>query len=175
MGKEETLEYVGYLEEKNLALIEKVNERPERAVEKVVEVTTQNSSQSETIGEIAKALVKCQKEFKAVGKNSQGYSYNYADLTSILEYAQPIYTKHGLAITQHNVSKMFGKTVVAGVKTMLLHESGEWMASEMYAPVTSTKQNSLQQNIGITVTYFRRYGIQSVLGLSTEDNDGKLE
>jgi hypothetical protein len=64
---------------------------------------------------------------------------------------------------------------MAGVKTILIHSSGEWISSEMYQPTVKSKQNSLTQNIGIVNAYFRRYMVQSLLGLSTEDNDGKTE
>ena len=126
-------------------------------------------------GALGLALSKTQSEFKAVKKTTEGYGYSYADLTSILSYAQPIYTKYELSIVKLGVTKMLGNTPMAGVKTILIHSSGEWISSEMYQPTVKSKQNSLTQNIGIVNAYFRRYMVQSLLGLSTEDNDGKTE
>ncbi len=47
------------------------------------------------------------------------------------------------------------------------------MSGEVYMPTVKTKMNSLVQMAGVSITYLRRYGIQSVLGLSTTDNDGR--
>jgi len=175
MNRAESEALIEELNAQVLDLKVELNERPEKIVREVHEVVIENSGQSDSLGELALALSKAQSEFKAVSKDSEGYGYSYANLTSILKYAQPIYTQYVIAIVQLGVSKMMGKTPLAGVKTIITHESGEWISSEMYQPVVKTKQNSLTQNIGIVNSYFRRYMIQSVLCLSTEDNDGKTE
>lgn len=175
LTKEETLAKLAEQEEKIAELQTTLAERPEKLVVQVNEVVIENSGQSETLGALGLALSKTQSEFKAVKKTTEGFGYSYADLASILSYAQPIYTKHGLSVVQLPVSKMMGSTPLAGIKTILIHSSGEWISSEMYQPAVKSKLNSLTQNIGIINAYFRRYMIQSVLGLSTEDNDGKTD
>ena len=175
LTKEETFAKLNEQENKIIELQEELTNRPEKIVVQVNEVVIENSSQSETLGALGLALSKTQSEFKAVKKTTEGYGYSYADLTSILSYAQPIYTKYELSIVQMGVTKMLGNTPMAGVKTILIHSSGEWISSEMYQPTVKSKQNSLTQNIGIVNAYFRRYMVQSLLGLSTEDNDGKTE
>jgi len=180
MNQKEAKELIAQLEEDYEDMKEQAEDaqaelvaRPSVEIEVFKEVTIENSAQSDTIGELGLALAKCQSEFKAVEKNAAAHKYNYANLTAILEYAQPIYTKYDLSIVQLGVSKVIGKTVFAGVKTVLIHKSGEWISSEMYQPALKSKMNSLTQNIGIINSYFRRYMIQSMLCLSTEDNDGK--
>ncbi len=68
---------------------------------------------------------------------------------------------------------MLGKTPLVGVKTTLIHEGGGYMSGEVYMPTVKTKMNSLVQMAGVNITYLRRYGIQSALGLATTDNDGR--
>ena len=67
---------------------------------------------------------------------------------------------------------MLGNTPLIGVKTILTHSGGGWISGEVYIPTMKTKMNSLVQMAGVSITYLRRYGIQSALGLSTTDNDG---
>jgi hypothetical protein len=50
-----------------------------------------------------------------------------------------------------------------------LHESGEYV--EGRTPVL-TKDNTDPQKMGSGITYAKRYGLQSVFGLPSEDDDG---
>jgi len=172
MTRLETEAKIAELEEELLEAQDELKARPEKIVVEITEITIENSWQSKTLGELATALSKTQSEFKAVHKGKEGFGYSYADIASILEYAQPIYTKNGLTVIQQSVSKMIGKTQLAGVKTTLVHSSGEYIASESYTPIVKTKSNSLIQQEGSITTYKRRIQVQSILGLATTDNDG---
>ncbi len=126
------------------------------------------------IGKLAGALSKCQGEFSSVKKNSSANGmYNYADIEAVLKASMPITSKQGLSITQMNISKQVGKTTLVGVKTILMHEGGGYISSDIFLPTEKTKMNTLVQMAGVTSTYLRRYGIQSALGLATTDNDGR--
>jgi len=174
MNREQSEAKIEELEEQLLDAQDELKARPTNTIEVEVirEITIENSGQSETLGAIALALSKAQSEFKAVYKGKEGYGYSYADIASILAYAQPIYTVHELSIIQLIVSKVIGKTMFAGVKTVLAHSSGEWISSESYIPIAKTKSNSLVQQKGSATTYIRRYQLQSILGLATTDTDG---
>jgi len=124
------------------------------------------------IGGLAGALAKCQGEFNAVKKGSQGHGYSYADIAAVLEASSVITSKYGVAIIQMNLSKVVDDALLIGVKTILAHSSGGYVSSEIYVPAIKTKMNSLVQMAGVNITYLRRYGIQSALGLATTDNDG---
>ena len=171
--KEEIMGYLTQLEDANQLLKEKLATTHERIVVQVNEVVIENSSIGGDIGALAEALSKCQGEFTSVKKGASGHGYNYADLQSVLESAYPITSKHGISIIQLNVSKMLGNTPLVGVKTVICHTNGGYMSGEVYMPTVKTKMNSLVQMAGVSITYLRRYGIQSVLGLSTTDNDGR--
>ena len=174
MTRLETEAKIAELEEELLEAQDELKARPTNTIEVEVikEVTIENSAQSDTIGELAKALCACQKEFIPLEKNSAAHKYNYASLTSVIQYAQPIFTKNGLAITQHAISKIIGKGFFSGVKTILMHESGEWTSSEAYCVTMKTKMNSTVQMFGVNTSYIRRYQYQAILGLATADSDG---
>ena len=124
------------------------------------------------IGALAGALAKCQGEFTAVKKGTEGHGYNYADINAVLQTSSPVTAKHGIAITQVNLSKIVDDVLLTGVKTILMHEGGGYITGEVFMPTIKTKMNSLVQMAGVNITYLRRYGIQSALGLATTDNDG---
>jgi hypothetical protein len=125
------------------------------------------------IGALAGALAKCQGEFTAVKKGTEGHGYSYADIEAVLRSSSPITSKNGISITQMNTSKTDGSTLLIGVKTILMHKDGGYISSEIFVPAQKTKMNSLVQMAGVNITYLRRYGIQSALGLATTDNDGR--
>jgi len=147
--------------------------RPSIEVEVFKEVTITNSEiGTDGMGELFHAMSKCQGEFKAVHKGAKAHKYDYADLQSVLEASMEITSKNGIAVVQMNVSRIVGKTLFVGVKTILGHESGGWISSEIYIPTMKTKMNTIVQMAGVNMTYLRRYGIQAALGLATTDNDG---
>lgn len=130
------------------------------------------STQSDELNELGKALALCQGEFEAVQKTSKTKMYNYADLEAVLSASRGITSKHGLSVVQMNMSKALGGNLLVGVKTMLLHESGQYITGEIYVPAMATKMNTLVQMAGVNISYLRRYGLQSILGLATTDTDG---
>lgn len=132
---------------------------------------------SQTTIEISKALAKSQTELKNPNKNKtvnvrtqQGgtYSYKYADLADILDQVKPILAKNGLTIVQGNTDKE-GRV---NIETLLLHESGEWIKTDLLMPQAHETRMNPAQALGSLLTYGRRYAITSLLNLaSDEDND----
>ena len=96
----------------------------------------------------------------------------YADLGAIIDTAQPVLAKHGLAVSQLCTTE--GDEV--GVETMLMHKSGEWIASSMSIPLGEERGKSTAQVAGSIVTYIRRYALAAILGMyADEDGDGNAE
>lgn len=130
---------------------------------------------SESIAAIAKALAATQLEYVPVPKNKTArvkmksggeFSYNYADLADCLSMALPRLAKHGIAFSQPHVIFPDGLRVV----TFLLHESGEWMASDGIA----ISEAGEPQQFGAESTYFRRYDGCSFIGVAPdEDTDAQ--
>ena len=116
---------------------------------------------------IAKAIVALQSELKPVDKSATNpfYKSNYAPLPEVMENIQPLLAKHKLAVVQL-MDNLQGDPAL---KTIILHESGEKL--EGITPLLLVKEDP--QSHGSAVTYARRYGIMSALGLvADEDDDG---
>lgn len=123
---------------------------------------------SPLIGALYSALAKAQSEFPPIPRtrtvtvrsDKGNYTFDYAPLDTILAVTRPILGKHALAITQ----SWNGDELV----TVLGHESG----AELRAHVQVPHADSMQKR-GAALTYIRRYSIQAILGVaSEEDTDG---
>jgi|694.fasta_scaffold02962_24 hypothetical protein len=124
--------------------------------------------------ELFTSLVKAQLELKNPDKNTKGYNYKYADLASVLDLVKPILAKNGLAIVQFPVTRPDSEWI--GVKTILVHDSGESMEETLYLPTADLKQGNDTQEAGATITYARRYAICAILNISAdEDTDGTVK
>ena len=133
----------------------------------------ENSWQSETLGALALALAKAQGKFGTIEKKTEAYNYKYATLADTLNMVRPILLENELALTQLTISRTEGGQLMSGIKSMLIHSSGEWISSEAYLPAKATKSNNVAQVQGSWGTYLRRYHIMSMLNLATEDKDAK--
>lgn len=117
---------------------------------------------SEIITHIAGALVAVQKELKPVLKDGTNphFKNRYATLDALTEYVRPILASHGIVLLQ-------GGTESGGVETMLIHNSGEWISSSYQIPL----EKGTAQSAGSAITYGRRYGLASILALTTDEDD----
>lgn len=122
------------------------------------------------IGDIAKALCAAQGEFPTIYKNRKG-QFSYADLDAIMKVIRPILAKNGLSITQQEYESPEGSAVL---HTKLMHSSGQWLKSKKKVGVVKLRNE--HQDYGSALKYYRRYSIESLLGLSVsddfEDDDG---
>lgn len=123
--------------------------------------------QSEQIEKIALALVKAQSEMGTAIKDSNNpfFKSKYADLNSIREACMPSLSKHGIVLLQPTVS-IDGRNYV---ETILLHESGQWISG--LTEILFAKPNDAQAQ-GSGITYARRYGMQSLVNVGADDDDG---
>src|SRR5690606_12731717 len=129
---------------------------------------------SDTIAKLAAALVKAQAEIKGVAKDATNphFKNKYASLDALMDMARPILAKHGLAILQGSTIPETDAGHLTGftLETMLLHESGEWMANAVVIPI----EKASAQGVGSGLSYGRRYGVSALLALTTgEDDDGE--
>jgi hypothetical protein len=122
-------------------------------------------NKSEQINELATALSKAQGELENASKSSNNphFKSRYADLAEILNTIRPVFSAHGLAVTQ--CPSFEGG--VASVETVLMHSSGQWISSVISAPCS--KQDA--QGVGSAITYCRRYALAAVAGIAQEDDD----
>lgn len=121
--------------------------------------------QSPDVGKLASALSAAQAEIGNAAADSSNPHFNskYADLASIRAAAAPIY-KHGLSVVQQVISQ--GPDQI-GLRTVLLHSSGEWLASKAFLK----PERPGPQAAGSAITYLRRYMLAALLGIAQEDDD----
>src|SRR5690625_1059201 len=121
---------------------------------------------SESISKLAVALVKFNSEVSKISKDAANplFKSDYATLDNIIDEVRPVLTKHGLSILQ--IPGGDGDNVI--MKTLLLHESGEWIESD---PLIMKPVKNDPQAVGSCVTYARRYSLASFLTLNTGDDD----
>src|SRR6516225_10059731 len=93
-------------------------------------------------------------------------SFRYAPLSSGLEIVRKTLSEHGLAIIQTTAVDQASRMLT--LTTMLAHSSGEWIAS--YWPVCSVAEIANPQRMGAALTYARRYGLFTLVGITGEDD-----
>lgn len=137
---------------------------------------------SESIAEIAAALAKAQTKIgnverdravQVTTKKGDKYSFTYATLAACLDACRGPLAENGVVIIQGTETD--GKTVT--VTTRLAHSSGQWIESTIRMRIPTDKDDSEPgpQAVGSALTYARRYGLCSMVGLaSEEDDDGNL-
>lgn len=113
-----------------------------------------------------KKLLDFQKKVEAIKKDSQNpfFKSNYFDINSLLEEIKPLLNELGIVILQP-LSHIGERT---SLKTIIIDsEDGKTiLESETLLP-----ENIDPQKMGSSITYFRRYSLQSLLLLQAEDDD----
>lgn len=128
---------------------------------------------SESIDQIAPALVAAIAELKSVGREREGQignaRYKYADLAQIIEAAKPVLEKHGLAAMQPMTG---GDDGFIRVETSIIHTSGQHMASVASLPMPDgSGRGTVSQQVGSAVSYLRRYALAACLSIAQADED----
>ena len=127
---------------------------------------------SESIKNISAALLKAQKEMEGAKKDSSNpfFKSKYSDFNAVLEACKGPLNDNGITILQPHRVDMFEGSSFMVVETILLHESGEFISGETKVEVA--KQND-PQALGSAQSYAKRYGLQSIVALPSEDDDGE--
>jgi hypothetical protein len=124
---------------------------------------------SESVVELAKAMVEVQKVLRPALKDRENEftRSRYATLNSVMDACSKALLDAGIWVTQYPVP-VEGEGSNLGLVTKLVHaESGEWQASLLVMPLPKNDP----QGYGSALTYARRYGLSSMIGLVTEDDD----
>ena len=127
---------------------------------------------SESLAKLAPALLKAQKNMGVALKDSKNpfYKSKYADLNAIIDASIPALNAEGIVVLQAPGVSSYPGNNVSVIQTILLHESGEYIAGE--SEVVAAKNND-PQSAGSATTYARRYGLQAMVTLKAEDDDGE--
>ncbi len=128
---------------------------------------------SDQIDKIAAALAKAQGKIASPGKNKTAtvpmkaggtYKYNYADLADVIESMREPFEANGLAMIQPAFTPRPGMVVVV---TRLMHESGQYLESDLTLGLADEKP----QTLGGAITYGRRYAACGMAGISPDDDN----
>ncbi|GAA5785680.1 ERF family protein [Chitiniphilus shinanonensis] len=122
---------------------------------------------SETFTKVAAAFVSAQRGVKIAIKNAVNphLKNKYADLGAVQDACAQALEDNHLAVAQLPRS---GGDDKLHLETVLIHESGEWLSSEIEMPLP--KQDP--QAYGSALTYARRYGLAAMMGVTQDDEDG---
>lgn len=112
---------------------------------------------------IYEKLFHLQQEIGSISKDAKNpfYKSKYFDINSLIGQLKPLLAKHKLLLMQPiNDNKVYS----------VIHDlDGSSVTSSMELPVGLDAQK-----MGSAVTYYRRYTLQSLLGLQAVDDDGNL-
>ena len=122
---------------------------------------------SESISKIAPALLEAQKSMAAPKKKSTNpfFKSKYADLNSVLEACINPLNNNGITVLQPIVQM----NDFDYVETILIHTSGEFISGKTKILIKSPNDPQAQ---GSGISYARRYGLQSLVNLGADDDDG---
>lgn len=132
--------------------------------------------QSNEISNLTKALLKAQSQMGAAAKGSKNpfFKSSYADLPTVMEVVKGPLNENGVIVLQPSTNKE-GKNFI---ETTLIHaETGEYISSDTEV-VSATKFDKEgrevvdPQSFGAAQTYARRFGLQAMLFIPAEDDDG---
>tara|TARA_R110001632_G_scaffold70241_1_gene163700 strand:+ start:9578 stop:10090 length:513 start_codon:yes stop_codon:yes gene_type:complete len=106
-------------------------------------------------------LSEVKKEIGAISKDSTNpfFKSKYFDINGLLKHVEPLLDKNGLLLLQPIVDGLVYSQIIDV-------ETGDKVESSMLMSTLSDPQK-----MGSMITYYRRYTLQSLLGLQAEDDD----
>src|ERR1700680_5032030 len=132
---------------------------------------------SESIAALAAALAKAQSELSnpekslvaTIGTDRPGEgarTFRYAPLSSGLDIVRKALGRQQIATVQ--TTAIDASTGTISLTTVLAHASGEWIASDW--PVCRLADTASPHRMGAALTYARRYGLFTLVGIAGEDD-----
>lgn len=121
---------------------------------------------SEQINELACALAKAQGALAPAVATSENpyFKSKYADLTAVWQACREALSSNGLSVIQ--IGDCSADEM--GLVTILAHSSGQWISGRLAIKL----DKPTAQSMGSALSYFRRYGLSAIVGISQEDDDG---
>ena len=98
-------------------------------------------------------------------KSGGKYSYQYADLPTVLDLTLKPLRDAGLSVIQ---APDFNGEVVL-LTTVIANAGGAWLSNTFRLPCGGRDA----QSVGSAITYSRRYALVALLSLAADDDDGK--
>ena len=129
-----------------------------------------NQYQSESITDLAKALLNVQRTVQPMAKDAENPFTKswYASLKSVMDACRDALIENGIWLCQYPVPVEQPNS--QGLVTKLTHaESGQWQSSLAVVPLPKADP----QGMGSAITCARTYALTAMLGMVTEDDDGE--
>jgi hypothetical protein len=133
---------------------------------------------TENIDLVAKALHQLQNELENINRETKAYNYKYATLASCLDHIRPLLFKYDLSVCQVGDFDDHGNYYVV---TYLLHNSGQYLKSRFIYKKESETQGIKtggdveMKDLGLRISYIRRYALCAIVGLTQADDEDKLD
>lgn len=122
--------------------------------------------------ELYTALVQAQAVLKNPQKNQSGYGYKYSGLDQITTIIRETLPKFGLTPIQllQDANLEDGKDAIC-IETFLIHSSGQRTQSSFFTlPVSLSRNLTIEQSYGKTITYASRYALNAFFLLAGEED-----
>ena len=116
--------------------------------------------------QIIQALIKFRKELPSIEETDQAQYGSFAGLSKVLSVIKKPLLNNDLYLF-HTTKIVDDKNILI---THLVHSSGESLESEYLLP-DNTKASNKNYAEGGSITYFRRYGLLSILGINAGIDD----
>ena len=123
-------------------------------------------NKSESIKNLAIAMNKAQAAMSGAKKSASNpfFKSKYSNLEEVIRAIKEPFADNGLSYMQFTMTE----GDFAGCDTIVMHESGEWISGP-----TMIKCSKLDaQGQGSAITYAKRYALQGIAGIPSEDDDG---
>lgn len=130
---------------------------------------------AEELYPLERALFKVQRIIKPVRRDEKNdfAGGNYASLEAVLDEVIPAFEEAGLVLMQLPSTDFRYEKPMVNVTTKIIHwQSGQNLTHTIELPIVQGAKMNEIQAIGSAITYARRYSLLSILGMSTEDDDG---
>lgn len=132
---------------------------------------------SQSISSLAAALAKAQIDLvnpeksltatiRLAGPGRAEQTFSYASLSSGLDIVRKTLGQHEIATVQ--TTAMDQAAGIINLTTILVHASGEWIASDW--PVCPISETATPHRMGAALTYARRYALFTLVGIAGEDD-----
>ena len=132
---------------------------------------TANSTTKSKPSTMAQALVAWQETKPVCPKNGSNphFRSKFSTLEDVIDCVQSA-AKFGITFAQRNDFILTDQGgLVDFIETVMMHESGETLTARTLIKV---KDATNPQAMGSGITYAKRYGLQALFGIASEEDDG---
>ena len=117
------------------------------------------------------ALIAFKREFAGMKKSGKGNYHSYFTIDDVLQATTKFLVNNGLVVNQRVVVTSAGQNLL---QTTISHTDGGSISDDGIPLIINPNSKNPMQELGGCITYARRYGMTSMLGLSEFDNESLL-